>query len=84
MLSRADDWGGEPCKTDQIIFVMYPTLAAGYAGFEAGEHDLMDNVPAENYKRARLRYPDTIFEQASSSFTYLGVPMYVSEFKHGL
>lgn len=84
VLSRADDWGGEPGKTDQIVFVMYPTLAAGYAGFEAGEHDLMDNVPAESYKRARLRYPDTIFEQASNSFTYLGVPMYVSEFEHAL
>jgi ABC-type transport system substrate-binding protein len=60
---------------------MYPTLDDGYAGYVAGEHDLMDNLPAERYAEARSLYSDRIFEQASNSYTYLGIPVYRTEFQ---
>lgn len=81
VLSRFDAWGGPAARTDRVVFRMYPTLEAGYAGFEAGEHDMMDNIPAERYSEARSRFAGLIFEQASNSFSYLGVPLYRPEFQ---
>ncbi|MHA6758656.1 peptide ABC transporter substrate-binding protein [Streptacidiphilus sp. PAMC 29251] len=83
-LSRADDWGGPVAGTDRLTFRMYPTLEAGYAGFEAGEHDMMDNIPAEKYSEVRSRFPDQVFEQASNSYSYLGVPLYLPAFQQKL
>jgi ABC-type transport system substrate-binding protein len=83
-LVRQDGWGGEPAKVDNLTFELYPSLEEGYAAFQAGDHDMMDNIPSASYSEARKRYPDTIFEQASNSFTYLGIPLYVSHFEHRL
>ncbi|MFC5908687.1 peptide ABC transporter substrate-binding protein [Streptacidiphilus monticola] len=80
VLERHDAWGGPTALTDRVVFRMYPTLEAGYQGFLAGEHDLMDNLPAENYAEVRSRFPGQVFEQASNSFSYLGVPLYRPEF----
>ena len=40
----------------------------------------MDNIPAASYSRARAAFPGHVFEQASNSFSYLGVPLYRPEF----
>jgi ABC-type transport system substrate-binding protein len=79
-LARSEGWGGPSPLPDQLTFKLYDSLEAGYAAFEAGEHDLMDNVPAASYSRARASFPGHVFEQASNSFSYLGVPLYRPEF----
>jgi ABC-type transport system substrate-binding protein len=81
-LARRDDWGGPPARNDRLTFQLYPTMAEGYAAFEAGEHDLMDNIPPDSYLDARRRFADTIFEQASNSYTYLGVPLYAAPYQN--
>lgn len=83
-LSRHDSWGGERAKTDLLTFRLYPTLEAGYAGFVAGECDLIENLPAAKYSEARSMFADNIYEQASNSFSYLGVPLYHQVFEHKL
>jgi ABC-type oligopeptide transport system substrate-binding subunit len=80
-LVRNECWGGPRPHCDRLTFTLYDTLEAGYAGFVTGEHDLMDNIPSANYSEARAKYPDNVFEQASNSFSYLGVPLYRPEFQ---
>ncbi|WP_018349669.1 peptide ABC transporter substrate-binding protein [Longispora albida] len=80
-LVRHDGWGGEPAKADRLVFTLYPSLEAGYAALVDGEHDLMDNIPAESYVAARRDFAGRIFEQASNSYSYLGVPLYDERFR---
>lgn len=79
-LIRNEWWGGPKPFPGRLSFKLYDTLEAGYAGFEAGEHDLMDNIPAASYSHARASFPGHVFEQASNSFSYLGVPLYRPKF----
>ena len=82
VLTRRADWGGPIATVDRLVYRMYPSLEAGYAGFEAGECDLMENIPSAVYSRARSRYAGNIFEQISNSFSYLGIPLYLPEFQN--
>ena len=71
--------GGPRSLPDRLTFKLYDTLEAGYAGFEAerrpdGQHS------RRQLRRARAAFPGHVFEQASNSFSYLGVPLYRPEF----
>ncbi|WP_117214348.1 peptide ABC transporter substrate-binding protein [Allorhizocola rhizosphaerae] len=79
---RSDSWKGEKGKVGSIVYKIYDKNTTGYADYEAGELDIFDNVPPAKYKDATSLYKDTLFEQASNSFTYLGFPMYDTRFQN--
>jgi peptide/nickel transport system substrate-binding protein len=78
---RNDDYAGEKAKVDRLTFRIYADLETGYADFQAGNLDILDTVPPEQYAQAKQQYGDQIIEQASSSFTYVGLPLSRPEFK---
>jgi len=73
-LVRNEDYSGEKAKVDKLTFRIYSDLETGYADFQAGNLDILDTVPPEKYTEAKQQYGDQIIEQASSSFTYVGLP----------
>lgn len=79
-LVRNDDYAGEKAKVDRLTFRIYADLETGYADFQAGNIDILDTVPPEKYTEAKQQYGDQIIEQASSSFTYVGLPVARPEF----
>src|SRR5690606_35616802 len=52
-----------------------------YAGLQAGEVDMQLAVPVDKVESARGAFGDRLIEEPTSSFTYLGFPLTVSEFK---
>lgn len=77
---RSDSWKGDKGKSAAIQYKIYDKNTTGYADYQAGELDVFDNVPPANYKDAVAGYKDTLFEQASNSFTYVGFPLYDARF----
>ncbi len=78
---RNADFPGTKGKADKIEFKIYDKIDTGYADFEAGELDVWDGVPPAKYKEAKSKYADRIFEAASNTFTYVGLPLYNDNFK---
>jgi peptide/nickel transport system substrate-binding protein len=74
-LVRNDDYPGEKAKVDRVTFKIYAELETGYADFQAGNLDILDTVPPEKYTEAKQQYGEQLFEQPSSSFTYVGLPI---------
>lgn len=79
---RNDAWTGEKGKSASIQYRIYDKNTTGYADYQAGELDLFDNLPPANYKDAVAAYKDTLFEQASNTFTYVGFPLYDKRFQN--
>ncbi len=79
---KSSTWKGEAGKVGAIVYKIYDKNTTGYADYEAGELDIFDNVPPAKYKDAVAAYKQTLFEQASNSFTYVGFPMYDARFKN--
>ncbi|QGN46905.1 peptide ABC transporter substrate-binding protein [Micromonospora sp. WMMD558] len=80
-LVRSESWKGEPGKPDKITFRIFADVDAGYAAFQAGELDVMYTLPPARYKEAKSTYGDRLFELAGDSLTYVGMPIYLPEFK---
>jgi peptide/nickel transport system substrate-binding protein len=75
------DYVGTKGKADKIEFKIYDKIDTGYADFEAGELDIWDGVPPAKYKEAKGKYGERLFEAASNTFTYVGLPLYNDNFK---
>jgi ABC-type oligopeptide transport system substrate-binding subunit len=67
---------------DTIEYRIYSDIGAGYAAFQAGEIDFMYTIPPERYQEIVSTYADTLFEQPSDSFTYVGFPLYNENFQN--
>lgn len=79
---RSDSWTGTKGKPAAIQYKIYDKNTTGFADFEAGELDIFDNVPPAKYTEAVATYKDTLFEQASNTFTYVGFPLYDKRFEN--
>jgi ABC-type transport system substrate-binding protein len=81
-LVRSDTWKGEvKGMPDKISYKIYADVDAGYAAFQAGELDVMYTIPPARYKEAKAQYGDRMYETAGDSFTYVGMPLYLDDFK---
>ncbi|MGH3736664.1 MAG: peptide ABC transporter substrate-binding protein [Micromonosporaceae bacterium] len=78
---RNDDYKGEKAKLDKLTFKIFKDDGAGYQALKSGEIDLMGTVPVDKVLEARGEYADRFVEEPTSTFQYLGFPLYVKEFK---
>lgn len=77
-LTRYPDYAGTPGFADNIKLPIY-SGDASWADFQAGNLDILF-VGSQHFQEAQTAYPDTFSAQASSTYLYLGVPVYDDRF----
>ncbi|WP_018222667.1 peptide ABC transporter substrate-binding protein [Salinispora pacifica] len=80
-LVRSDSWKGEAGKPAAINYRIFGDVDAAYAAFQAGELDVMYTIPPARFKEAKASYGDRLYEQASGSLNYVGLPLYDESFQ---
>ncbi|HEX6329674.1 MAG TPA: ABC transporter substrate-binding protein [Actinomycetota bacterium] len=78
---RYEDYLGTPGNADAIEFRIYGDLNTPYRDTQAGNLDISD-VPPEQIEAARSEFGDHFVESASSSFSYIGLPLYEEAFQN--
>jgi oligopeptide transport system substrate-binding protein len=79
-VTRFEDYAGEqPGNADNIEFRIYADLAVSYRDVQAGNLDIGD-VPDDQIEAGRAEFGDRFIESPSSSFSYIGFPLYVDQF----
>ncbi|GIF01225.1 peptide ABC transporter substrate-binding protein [Paractinoplanes rishiriensis] len=74
------EYAGEPAQADAITFRIYSNVNTGYNDLLAGNLDIMDALPPERLVGARNQFGERYIERPSSSFTYIGFPLYDDRF----
>ena len=77
---RNDDYAGTKAKLDGITFQIFKDEDSGYAALQSGEVDLMGTVPAAKVEEVRSQFGDRLIEEPTSTFQYLGFPLYDKKF----
>src|SRR5690606_29035563 len=80
-VTKFDDYKGEKPKVDAITFKIFADSDTAWNEVQAGNIDLIRTVPPEQLGAARTQYGDRLIEQPTSSFTYLGFPLYDERFR---
>jgi ABC-type transport system substrate-binding protein len=76
---RYEDYGGTPGNADGIEFRVYADLAVSYRDVQAGNLDIGD-VPDDQIANAETEFGDRYITAESSSFSYIGFPLYAEGF----
>lgn len=79
-LVRYEDYAGTPGNADAVEFPIYTDLDTSYLDVQAGNLDIGD-VPGDQIATAETEFGDRFIEAASSSFSYIGFPLYAPEFE---
>lgn len=80
-LTRNEDYAGEDTgKADNLIYRIFDSVDTAYAAFQGGELDVMYTVPPNKLAEVKQNYSDSLLQQPSDSFTYLGMPLYQKQF----
>lgn len=80
-LQRYEDWPGEtPGSAQNITFAIYSDVNTAYLDVQAGELDILEQVPPEQLVNVDDDFGDNVVRTDTSSFTYLGFPMYNEDF----
>ncbi|NNC91653.1 MAG: ABC transporter substrate-binding protein, partial [Acidimicrobiia bacterium] len=82
LVERSDTYYGTPGLPDAIEFRVYSTQDAAYLDFQAGNLDVVRGVPDEQLEQGRIDLGDRLIEQATGSFTYMGLPWTFEPFKN--
>ncbi|MEO3854486.1 ABC transporter substrate-binding protein [Acrocarpospora sp. B8E8] len=72
---RNDDYKEGKAKIDAVNFQIYLDLNAAYRDLQAGNLDIMDQLPAEAIGSAKAEFGDRYIEQPSSGIGYIGFPI---------
>ncbi len=84
VLQRYEAWAGpNPGETKEIVFIIYTgdaALQTAYLDVQAGALDVLEDVPAENLTTVDDDFGDRVVRTPTSSFTFLGLPMYDENF----
>ena len=89
VVEKADDYAGpDPGNADQITFKIYTNLETAFRDYQAGNLDILAPVPSQ-VEQAKAAAGDRVIQETSSSFTYVGLPLYIDYLKdpkirHGL
>ena len=78
---RYEDYAGEPAKAEGVEFRIYAEVDTAYTDFVDGNLDVIEDIPAAQIESARAELGDRFIESESSSWTYLGFPLYMEEFQ---
>jgi oligopeptide transport system substrate-binding protein len=79
-VQRYAEYAGDRAKADAIEFKIYSNVNTAYNDLLAGNLDIMDALPPERLSEARSQFGDRFIARESSSFTYLGFPLYDKRF----
>jgi oligopeptide transport system substrate-binding protein len=82
-LKRYPAYRGTPGLADEIKLPIYSATDSGpaYADLQAGNIDI-DLIGSDHLVQARSDFPDTLQENPSSIFLYLGIPLYDQRFQN--
>jgi oligopeptide transport system substrate-binding protein len=80
-VTRYEDYAGEPAKASGIRFAIYSDVNTAYNDLLAGNLDIMDSIPPERLADAEATFGERYIERPSSSFTYIGFPLYEPKFQ---
>jgi oligopeptide transport system substrate-binding protein len=80
-VTKYPNYAGTPANADSIEFRIYADLDTAYRDVQAGNLDIAD-VPDEQITSGRDEFGDRFVESPSSSFSYLGFPLYVDAFQN--
>jgi oligopeptide transport system substrate-binding protein len=80
-LAKYEDWpGATPGLADDIEFRIYDDLNTAYLDVQAGALDIQSGIPPERLADADADFDGRFHQTPTSSFTYLGFPMYDDNF----
>jgi oligopeptide transport system substrate-binding protein len=80
-LQRFEDWPGDnPGRADNITYVIYEDIQTAYLDVQAGNLDVLPTIPPEQEPNADGDFGDNVLRTPTSSFTYLGFPLYDENF----
>ncbi|MEX2324282.1 MAG: ABC transporter substrate-binding protein [Nitriliruptoraceae bacterium] len=84
VLTRYDEYGGnDPALPREVTFIIYTgdaALETALQDVQAGALDILDNLPAGGGATLADDFSGGLVERPTSSFTFLGLPLYVPEF----
>jgi oligopeptide transport system substrate-binding protein len=78
---RFEDYAGTPGNADAITFMIYSDPDTAYRDVQAGGLDITD-VPPEQIEAAEVEFADRFIEAESSSFSYIGFPLWDPQFQN--
>jgi oligopeptide transport system substrate-binding protein len=78
---RFEDYAGTPGNADAIEFRIYSDPDTAYRDVQAGNLDITD-VPPEQIESAKVEFGERFIESASSSFSYIGFPLWDPQFQN--
>ena len=81
-MTRYEDWpGDDPGVADRIVWRIYSDLQTAYLDAQAGSLDILSGIPPERLATVDTEFGDLYQQDPSSSFTYMGFPLYQEEFQ---
>lgn len=81
-VNRFEDWAGEePGQPERIEFRIYSDIDTAYMDVQAGNLDVLDRTPPSRLTTVEADFGDNFEQFTTSSFTYLGFPLYQEEFQ---
>jgi oligopeptide transport system substrate-binding protein len=76
-VTRYDDYAGdEPARAESVEFRVYADLNTGYTDVQAGNLDVLPDLPPDALASVEDEFGEGYLEAPSSGFTYLGYPNY--------
>jgi ABC-type oligopeptide transport system substrate-binding subunit len=78
---RYEDYAGTPGNADAVEFRIYANLETSYRDVQAGNLDIGD-VPDDQIGTAESEFGDRFITAESSSFSYIGFPLYEPAFQN--
>lgn len=80
-LTRYDDFGGEePARAESVEYRVYADVNTAYTDLQAGNVDIIENLPPEVIASAQSEFGDRYIETEQGDITSLGFPTYDERF----
>lgn len=81
-MDRNEDWAGEdPGAPQRIEWSIYSEIDTAYTDVQAGNLDVLDTTPPNRIPNLEADFGESYQEFDTSSFTFLGFPLYQEEFQ---
>ncbi|KGN32957.1 4-phytase [Knoellia sinensis KCTC 19936] len=80
-VKRYENYKGDKAKADAVTFKIYSNVNTAYNDLLGGNLDIMDSLPPERLGEAKSQFGERFVERPSSSFTYVGFPLYDPKFE---
>jgi oligopeptide transport system substrate-binding protein len=80
-VKRAEDYAGpDKGNADEIQFKIYTNMDTAFRDYQAGNIDIVNPVSSQ-VEQARAVAGDRVLQEDSSTFSYIGLPLYVDYLK---